>query len=104
MKYVKGIFIFLGVLFAIAFTVGFISGLTGHNDYTATQESKDTSFRNAFVSSCNKDGTQASFCNCAYDKMTTMYPDFPTNESRMHRIVSSGYNSTETDAMVACIE
>lgn len=75
-----------------------------------TQVAKDETFKNSFVSGCKPElskyqavGDPASACGCAYDKLVALYPDFATNIDRMNRITTSGYNSTETDAIVPCV-
>ena len=72
-------------------------------DYTITEESKATSARNAFVSGCTGEGGEFAMCGCAYDELLALYPDFASNEARIDRILKSGYNSTETDAVTKCV-
>ena len=88
------------VLIGIPFTVGFVKGLTG--SYEPTKAALDNSFKNGFISACSEEADN-SVCVCAYDKLLEMYPDFVTNEARQDRILSQGYNSNETDAIVSCV-
>lgn len=73
------------------------------DDYTITDEARATSARNAFVSGCTDEGGDFAMCGCAYDELLALYPDFATNEARIDRILKSGYNSTETDAVTKCV-
>lgn len=80
------------------------SGIRGSNKPTqATQQAETTTKRNAFISGCTNEGAERSECVCMLDAMIELYPDFLTNMERMDRIISSGYNSTETDEAVKCV-
>jgi len=79
-----------------------------------TQQATTATHRNSFVSGCKQEATKElpsvtpaqieAFCGCAYDKFIVMYPDFATNSERMNRIMTEGYSSTETDAIVPCAD
>lgn len=79
--------------------------------YEATDEStkvtqdnmKISAGKKEFVEGCAEEGASAALCTCAFNKMIDMYGvDFVTNEDRWKRILSEGYNSRETDAIVEC--
>lgn len=67
-----------------------------------TQQAKDTTFRNSFISGCTQEGGTQSVCSCAYDKLLVMYPDFSSNQARINRILNQGYSQSETDTIVGC--
>ena len=69
-----------------------------------TQEAYDTTFRNSFVSACTAEGVSGLVCSCAYNKLDQLYPDWTTDETRLNRIIQYGYNPTETDVMVSCLD
>lgn len=90
--------------------VGLFSG-SYNSDYTQTEQAKKTTQDNAaisagkkaFVEGCTEEGASNTDCTCAFNKMIDMYGvDFVTNEERAKRILSEGYNSRETDAIVEC--
>lgn len=76
-----------------------------------TSEAKGNTSKYAFISGCKQesikvpgftDETAQSYCECAYDSLLELYPDFNDNEARDNRILTEGYNQTETDVMVKC--
>lgn len=76
-----------------------------------TQLAQDNTFKNSFISGCVREANKISpnednqtYCGCGYDKLAEMYPDFSTNTERLNRIIAEGYNQSETDAVVACIQ
>ena len=98
----------IGFVLVMLMIIGAISSLVQSKvnpNYGISDEAVATSYRNGFISSCDKTGEATEVaCGCAYDKLLTMYPDFATNKEREHRILTTGYNSTETDAMVSCVK
>lgn len=83
---------------------------TVSSESTFSQTAKDNTFRNAFISSCVTEASTSpdidaqSYCGCGYDKLVEMYPDFTTNEERLDRILAEGYNQSETDIIVTCLQ
>lgn len=67
-----------------------------------TQQAKDNSFKNSFVSGCVQEGGAEISCACAYDELVALHPDFSTNEDRLNRILTEGYNLNETTAVSKC--
>lgn len=107
MKYLRAIFTGIGIFVLGLFVIGFIIGLTQPEDTyitQPTQQSKDTTIRNAFVSGCTEDGALTnSVCGCMYDKLIAMHPDLITNKALYNRIMTEGYNQAETDSIVTCV-
>jgi len=99
-KLIVGVLVVLGLLAVIGMIM---NAVDPQEDYTITDEARATSARNAFVSGCTDEGGDFAMCGCAYDELLALYPDFATNETRMNRIVESGYNSIETDAVIKCV-
>lgn len=99
-KVIVGVLVVIGLLAVLGMILGAVDS---QKDYTITEESKATSARNAFVSGCTGEGGDFAMCGCAYDELLALYPDFATNEARINRILKSGYNSTETDAVTKCV-
>lgn len=102
----KAIVIVVGILFIWSV----VSNLITNNQSKPSGDSVSNTMRNSFVSGCKKEAAvyptidAASYCECAYNKMIAMYPDFATNDERLNRILKDGYNSAETDQMVTCID
>ena len=75
-----------------------------------TKEAYNNTARNTFISGCTEAGrSNVSGCTCAWDSLVTLYgEDWWGNGSGyspiIDRILASGYNSTETDAMSPCFE
>lgn len=100
-----------GITAIIIVLVGlFIVGSISSQDETSTSDNASTNTaRNSFVSACKQEaqGIQSLdsevYCQCAFDEMLNMYPDFITNKERLNRIGTTGYNATETDKLVTCM-
>lgn len=106
MKVLKAIIMGVGIFALGLFVIGFIIGLTQSTDSAPqlTQQSKDNTFRNSFISGCTEDGTMTySACSCGYDRLLAIHPDFNTNKALMNRILAEGYNQAETNAIVSCV-
>lgn len=76
------------------------------------QSAIENTSKNSFISGCKPetmkievftDEIAQSYCECAYDTLNTMYPDFNDNEERDNRIINEGYTQAETDEVVKCI-
>lgn len=88
-----------------------IAGAIGaYNKPVQSEQAQSTSMRNGFVSGCKQEASKYPtldadyYCECAVNKMETLYPDFTTNTDRINRILKDGYNPTETDALVSCVK
>lgn len=92
------------VLFVIGLVGAVIDDVSGRNSVPdQTQQSKETTWRNSFISGCTEDGTVTRLeCGCAYDELKEIHPDIGENETTIKRILQEGYSQDETDAMVPC--
>lgn len=64
----------------------------------------ENTFKNAFMSGCTGEGATESQCACTYKELKEMYPDLTTDNARLERINTYGFNRTETDAVIkACV-
>lgn len=109
MKVLKLILISIVSFFAGLFLIGFVIGLVqgfqeSQNVPAVTQQAKDTTARNGFISGCTEGGgVSYAACSCGYDRLLAMHPDFNTNEAITKRILAEGYNQAETNAIVSCM-
>jgi len=96
----------IGIVIVIAILT--VMGIN-NNKSNPTPQAINNTAGNAFISGCKQDASKYpsinydSFCRCALNKLEAMYPDFLTNDNRINQIITYGYNSTETDAVVKCI-
>lgn len=94
-----------GAIFIATILFGFGSGLTtpAPAKKTMSREAEINSNRNVFVSGCTKEGQLTSDCQCYFDRLMGMYPDFIDNQPRIDRILAQGYNQDETDEIIKCM-
>lgn len=68
-----------------------------------TQQAVSNTQKNAFIQGCVNEGASRSECVCMERAMSNMYADFYTNESRLNRIVTTGYNQSEVAVLSSCV-
>lgn len=94
------------ILVLLIMSAGSNLAMRGLGSPEVTPEARETTSRNAFISGCEDEEVPEvpdSFCGCAYGKLVELHPDFITNQEILERIVTEGYNSAETDALVSCL-
>jgi len=94
-----GKFLLVVIAFIVASSV--VSGVV--NNVSGTGGNSEQAFKNTFINSCVSGGGESSFCGCAYTKLVEMHPDLRNNSQLTKRILTEGYNQSETDAMLSCI-
>lgn len=105
--FVNALKIVVGVLvglFLIGVVIGFVEGATEREPELKQASIDNTAkhaVRSAFVEGCAGEGVSRGGCECLYDSLDSMYPDFATNEARFERIIERGYTQAETDEMIS---
>jgi len=118
-KQVKDNSVGFKVLVVIVIAVSWVGGYTLTKSMfstpTISSEALHTTSKNAFVSSCSSSAQKTvegvlipeevnAYCGCAYDKLVEMYgADFAQDKTFFNRVLSTGYNTTETDKMIVCL-
>jgi len=109
---VKSAFAIMAGLVFLGF-YGWVGSQFGPNKVQQTDTAKKASEHNMLVSNCKtgaletgnvNDSQATTYCECAITKIEDLYPDFSTNEARLQRILSEGFNQSETDIMSACVD
>lgn len=108
--WIAGIIVALGAFNAVQ--TGINSLKKQQSEIVITTESKMTTGKNSFMSTCvgaNQSFLSAeqlnNFCGCAWNKIVEMYGDkIVTDLTIAERIAKSGYTQAETDKLMKCLE
>lgn len=105
----KTILAYTGAVLLVLIAVSAFIGYRQDEYVPATESQIDVAetntLRNSFLSGCTEGGEATTAeCTCMVNKLESMYPDFYTNDARIDRISKQGYNTTETDQLIKCVD